>query len=492
MTPGCRTHKKNFTAIFLAFFLFAFLGWNMPQAIAAAPAKTASTKPLKKHFVFVTVKSGDTVYSLFKKQDVSLKSLAVMMRNPQAARYLKRLHIGQGMRFSIDSSGVLESLVLTADRSHTLLIFRAGSHFNTRLEVGRLPTHTAVSLPHKNTAKPDKPIPKLAKNPSLKIIPIKKVVKKLEIVQKKHSIPTLLRISSPSLVAEKTVAKLMVKPIINKPLIHKLSNALHFKGIKLHSSLVNDGTKQSVPYKLISQLIKIFALQINFKTIRSGDKVVFAYNEVSLNKKRVPGDIIAAQWTQGKHIYTAIRYVNKQGVAEYFSAEGVGRNKAFDRFPVKYTHINSLFNMHRMHPVTHVVRPHTGIDLAAPIGTPMYSIGDGKITFIGWEGAYGNIVKIQHDEKYSSMYAHMLRFAPGLSKNSTVKRGQLIGFLGQTGNATGPHVHFEVRIHNVPVNPLTVELPYATGIPAIQMKAFQQRAKLLMADLNQYQQVHLQ
>lgn len=491
MTLGCRTHKKNFTAIFLACVLFIFLGWEIPQALAATHTKAVSTKPLKKHFIFVTVKSGDTVYSLFRKQDVSLKTLAVMMRSPEAARYLKRLHIGQGMRFSIDSSGVLESLVLTVDRSHTLLIFRAGSHFKTRLEVGRLPTHTAEAV-SKKSPKPIKSEPKPIKKATPKTIPTKKIVKKPEMVKKAHTLSPLPAISSHSLVAEKTVAKLMIKPVINEPKTLQLSNALHFTGIKLHSSLVNDGTKQGVPYKLISQLIKIFALQVNFKAIRSGDKVVLAYNEVIVKGKKVPGDIIAVQWTQGKHIYTAVRYVNRQGVAEYFSAEGVGRNKAFDRFPVKYTHINSLFNMHRMHPVTHVIRPHTGIDLAAPIGTPMYSIGDGKITFIGWEGAYGNIVKIQHDEKYSSMYAHMLRFAPGLSKNSTVKRGQLIGFLGQTGNATGPHVHFEVRIHNIPVNPLTVELPYATGIPASQMKAFRRKAQLLMADLNQYQQAHLQ
>lgn len=487
MIPGCRTYKKNFTAIFLAFFLLALLGWNIPQAIAATHTKIASTKPLKRHFVFVTVKSGDTVYSLFRKQNISLKSLAMMMRDPQAARYLKRLHIGQGMRFSMDSAGTLESLVLTADRSHTLLIFRAGSHFKTRLEVGRLPAHAATAS-IKTTPKSD---PKPAKKSVPNALPIKKTIQKPEIVKKTRSAP-ISTISSRSLVAEKTVAQLMIKPIIDKPKASQSPNSLNFAGIKLHSSLVNDGTKQGVPYKLISQLIKIFALQVNFKTIRSGDKVVLAYNEVSLHGKRVPGDIIAAEWTQGKHVYTAVRYVNRQGVAEYFSALGVGRNKAFDRFPVKYTHINSLFNMHRMHPVTHVIRPHTGLDLAAPIGTPMYSIGDGKITFIGWEGAYGNIVKIQHDEKYSSMYAHMLRFAPGLSKNSTVKRGQLIGFLGQTGNATGPHVHYEVRIHNVPVNPLTVELPYATGIPASQMKTFRRKAELLMADLNQYQQAHLQ
>jgi murein DD-endopeptidase MepM/ murein hydrolase activator NlpD len=144
-----------------------------------------------------------------------------------------------------------------------------------------------------------------------------------------------------------------------------------------------------------------------------------------------------------------------------------------------------------MHPVTHVIRPHTGVDLAGALGTPVYSIGDGQVSFIGWEGAYGNIVSIQHNDKYSSKYAHLLRFAPNLSKGSRVKRGQLIGYLGQTGNATGPHVHFEVRVYNVPVDPLTVRTPQASAVPPSQIKAFQARAKSLLAGLSYYQKTQM-
>jgi hypothetical protein len=147
--------------------------------------------------------------------------------------------------------------------------------------------------------------------------------------------------------------------------------------------------------------------------------------------------------------------------------------------------------MHRRHPVTHIIRPHNGIDLAAPLGSPLRSIGDGKITFIGYAGDYGNLVKIQHNGIYSSRYAHMLRFAPGLHVGSYVHRGQLLGYLGQTGNATGPHVHFEIRVNDRPVNPLTAPLPFATSLSGAQATAFKKKAANLMYALDTYQRSHL-
>ena len=187
------------------------------------------------------------------------------------------------------------------------------------------------------------------------------------------------------------------------------------------------------------------------------------------------------------------------GIDEYFLANSglevtQGRNLCVANYlgdPVKYTHINSLFNMHRVHPVTHVSRPHNGVDLAGPLGAPVQSIGDGTVQFIGWDGDYGNLVTIQHNDKYSSKYAHLLRFAPGIHKGSHVTRGQLIGYLGQTGNATGPHVHFEVRIYNKPVNPLTAPLPYVETIPTAQKNAFRNKAKQLIIALDQYQKNNL-
>lgn len=437
MTQGyitaCKTHKKNLliAALFLA---VAFL-WIIPHQSTAATGIAKASSPQR---IFVTVKAGDTLASIFKKQGISAKTLASMAHLPIASQPMRHLHIGQHMRFTLDAQHNLQSFALSLSSSKTLVVLHTNSRFIARIENNPLKGSEAL----------------------------KKIMA--------------------SLLPQKVMPEVDLKPAKTvkqtAPLPTSVYPGLHYTGMIIHSSLYADGKKQGIPYAILAQLVKIFALQINFKDIRPGDKLVLAYDREY---------IVAAKFTHGSRIYAIFRYVNAQGVVEYFTPEGEGTQKAFNRFPVKYTHINSLFNMHRMHPVTHVIRPHTGVDLAAPLGTPIYSIGNGKIGFIGWDGAYGNLVKIQHDAKYSSMYAHMLRFAPGLSVGSYVKRGQLIGFLGQTGNATGPHIHFEIRVYNKPVNPLTVPLPYSSSIPASQTKAFQTKSKNLMAALDYYQRTQL-
>lgn len=412
------------------------------------------------HQTYVTVQSGDTLYSLFKKQHISPKTLAAILRVPTAAQSLKHLNLHQRIRFSVDAKNNLESLAVSLKSSKTLLIYRAGSHFVARTEKGSFSSPQKISPPVQKKASQSKP--------------------KLKPTLKSKSTPskTSLKVN-----AKSTQSKSKAKTAIQKTKVPPTFPPLHYAGMIIRHSFYGDAKKYGIPDSVINQIIHIFALQVNFKNTHAGDKLLVAYDDDK--------DVIAAQFYQGKRIYSAIQYVNAQGGIEYFSPEGESMKKAFNRFPVKYTHINSLFNMHRLHPVTHVIRPHTGVDLAAPLGTPVYSIGDGQVTFIGWEGAYGNIVKIQHNDKYLSIYAHLLRFAPNLSKNTSVKRGQLIGYLGQTGNATGPHVHFEVRTYNVPVNPLTVPLPQASSVPSSQIKAFKARAQNLIAALNYYQKTKL-
>ena len=130
--------------------------------------------------------------------------------------------------------------------------------------------------------------------------------------------------------------------------------------------------------------------------------------------------------------------------------------KAFSRYPIKFSHISSTFALSRYHPILHYKRAHKGIDLAAPIGTPIQATGDGVIAIIDRHNGYGNMIKIKHDKTYSTVYGHMLRFQKGLSKGSKVKRGQVIGYVGQTGLATGPHCHYELHVNNQPRNPTTI------------------------------------
>src|SRR5690606_13274252 len=131
---------------------------------------------------------------------------------------------------------------------------------------------------------------------------------------------------------------------------------------------------------------------------------------------------------------------------------GESFKKAFSHYPIKFSHISSTFSNSRYHPLLHYRRAHKGIDLAASIDTPILAVGDGTISTIGRHNGYGNMIKIKHDNTYSTLYGHMLRFAKGISKGSRVKRGQVIGYVGQTGLASGPHCHYELHVHNQPRN----------------------------------------
>lgn len=403
------------------------------------PLMAALTQPTQStHRVFVTIKKGDTLGLIFHKQGISAKTLDMLLKLPAAHQPMTHLHIGQSMRFTFNAKNELESfaLALSAGKhaTKTLVISRAGLRFTARTE------NAALRGP----------------------MDFQKIQKTIPISKKANIVKNI-----PAKISDKTTAKKIISP------------ALHYTGMIIHTSLYNDAKKHHISAKLLTQVITIFDAQINFKDVHAGDTLILAYDNHD--------DIAAVKFTQGTRIFTAVRYTSPQGAVEYFTPNGDSMQKAFNRFPVKYTHINSLFNMHRMHPVTHEVRPHTGVDLAAPIGTPIYSIGEGKITFVGWSGAYGNMIKIQHDDQYASMYAHLLRFAPGLSVGSAIGRNQLIGFLGQTGNATGPHLHFEIRMHDTPVNPLTIPLPKASAVPRANINAFRVKANHLMIALNQYQ-----
>ncbi len=465
--------QKDFLRL-LGIITTLLVWWLFAQPAFTAPAS---------HQVYVTVQPGDTLYSLFRKQHISPKTLAAILRLPAAAQPLKKLHLHQNIRFSLDAKNNLESLALSLGPSKTLLVYRAGSRYIARIEKGsfhvpassKKPISVATTKPTlKSKALPNtQPSKKLVEKPKT----IKPVAKPAIIKETKKPLPSIKKVELKTKVkvpSKKTTVTAVKKPVFPP---------LHYAGMIIHSSFYNDAKKHGIPDNVIAHIMHILALQVDFKKTHVGDKLLVAYDN--------DDDVIAVQFFQGHRTYTAIQYVNAQGDIEYFSPEGDSLKKAFTRFPVKYTHINSLFNMHRMHPVTHVIRPHTGVDLAGALGTPVYSIGDGQVSFIGWEGAYGNIVKIQHNDKYSSMYAHLLRFAPNLSKGNRIKRGQLIGYLGQTGNATGPHVHFEVRVYNVPVDPLTVKLPQASSVSPSLMKIYRERTKNLLDALAYYQKTQL-
>jgi len=267
----------------------------------------------------------------------------------------------------------------------------------------------------------------------------------------------------------------------------------HYLTATVKGSLYSTAQRLQIPYKLVRQMTSVLNKEIDFsRSIRTGDQFSIMYEAHYVEDKMVgTGDILAVSYTNRGNVYQAIRHINARGERNYYTPNGTSLKKAFTRYPIKFSHISSTFVASRYHPVLHYKRAHKGIDLAASIGTPIHATGDGVITNIGRHNGYGNMVKIKHDKQYSSVYAHMLRFQKGLSKGSKVKRGQVIGYVGQTGLATGPHCHYELHVNNQPRNPTTVALPTAAPISAKEMLAFKANAGTRLARLKLYEEASL-
>jgi murein DD-endopeptidase MepM/ murein hydrolase activator NlpD len=255
-------------------------------------------------------------------------------------------------------------------------------------------------------------------------------------------------------------------------------------------SLYNTAKRQNIPYKLIQQMTEIFKQEVNLvKEVRGGDRFTIIYQVGYVDNKPVNiGDIVAVTYTHRGVSHRALRHVDAKGNAGYFSPDGQSMKQGFSRYPVKFSHINSAFSLSRMHPILHYNRPHKGIDLAAPMGTPIYATGDGRVQHLGYESGYGNVIKISHHNSiYTSVYAHLSKFRKGLFPGSVVKRGQVIGYVGKSGLATAPHLHYEFHVHHRPKNPKTVPLPQAEPVPRRDLASFKRHADKLIEHLKLFE-----
>lgn len=269
---------------------------------------------------------------------------------------------------------------------------------------------------------------------------------------------------------------------------HQPTTQLDFASATIQHSLYAAGDQAGLDPKITNELTKVFSSQLSLaKNIQPGDQFRVLYNDLYAGSKQIGvGDMVAAQIITQKKTYTAIRYLSADGKARYYTANGTslsGGGISFLRYPVNSPHISSYFSMHRFNPVLHIVRPHYGVDFAAPSGTPIHATANGVVEFAGVESGYGDIVILKHTEGYSTRYAHMSRFAHALRTGESVKEGQVIGYIGRTGTATGPNLHYEVRINNRPYNPLTVKLPQSPSLTHSQLKQFVPYAKNLLAKL---------
>ncbi|MBB3226779.1 murein DD-endopeptidase MepM/ murein hydrolase activator NlpD [Luteibacter sp. Sphag1AF] len=241
----------------------------------------------------------------------------------------------------------------------------------------------------------------------------------------------------------------------------------------IDSSLFGAASKAGMSNAMVLKLAEVFKFDIDFvQDLRVGDNFTVIYDDIYRDGAYArEGDIVAAEFiNQGKR-YTAYRFKNSDGKYSYFSEEGRPLTGSFLRIPVDFTRISSQFSAGRMHPILGKMRAHKGVDYAAPSGTPIHAAGDGVVKFRGWMNGYGNFVVIQHNATISTAYGHMSRFA-NLRVGQRVTQGSTIGYVGMTGLATGPHLHYEFRVNNAQRDPQTVTLPKPEPLPAAQLAKF--------------------
>lgn len=254
----------------------------------------------------------------------------------------------------------------------------------------------------------------------------------------------------------------------------------------IEGSLFSATGKAGLPYGLALEMAKIFEYDIDFaQDLRVDDEFELVYEEKVLDGKSIgTGNILSARFINRGKEYTAVRYTDKQGNTSYYAADGSSLRKAFIRTPVDFARISSRFSNGRMHPILHKIRAHKGVDYAAPRGTPIKAAGDGRVVSAARKGGYGNTVVIKHGQRYQTLYAHMQGFAKGIRTGSTVKQGQVIGYIGTTGLSTGPHLHYEFHVNGVQVDPLSQKLPTADPIHASEKQRFMEASRPLLAKLD--------
>ncbi|HNZ69815.1 MAG: peptidoglycan DD-metalloendopeptidase family protein [Prolixibacteraceae bacterium] len=225
------------------------------------------------------------------------------------------------------------------------------------------------------------------------------------------------------------------------------------------SNLWNTMTDNDLNPMLAIELSKIYAWTIDFFGIQKGDKFRLLYEEQFVDTVSTGvGPVHAVEFEHMGKNYYAFRFSQDEGF-DYFDDKGENLRKAFLKAPLEFSRISSRFSGSRLHPVLKIRRPHHGVDYAAPLGTPVVSIGDGTVIGKGYQGGSGNFVKIRHNAVYTTMYLHLSRFGKGVSTGSRVQQGEVIGYVGSTGLSTGPHLDFRVFMNGTPIDPLKIDAP---------------------------------
>jgi murein DD-endopeptidase MepM/ murein hydrolase activator NlpD len=355
----------------------------------------------------MTVRKGDTLDRMFRRNDLSISDLAAMVDLPEAQRELTRIHVGDKIEVIHDSERVL-SLTREISGTQQLWIRRDGEGFVA--EVVDLDVEMRTAGAH---------------------------------------------------------------------------------GV-IDSSLWLAATGAGLDPSIIEKIDDIFEWDIDFMLeVRAGDSFTVVYEELWRDGEKIGnGDIIAAEFVNRGTTYRAARYIDADGNRGYYTPEGLSVRRPFLRNPIEFTRVSSTFNPNRRHPILNTIRAHRGVDLAAPKNTPVRAAGDGKIIALGTNGSFGKRVEIQHGGGVTTLYAHLNGYGE-FRQGDHVSQGQVIGYVGMTGSATGPHLHYEYRINGVHQNPQTVDLPAAKPIDSAYLGDFRVATAGLWHQLDLYQGTRL-
>ncbi|TMH07598.1 MAG: M23 family peptidase [Betaproteobacteria bacterium] len=260
---------------------------------------------------------------------------------------------------------------------------------------------------------------------------------------------------------------------------------LELRAGEIRSSLFAASDAIGLPDAITIQLADIFSGDIDFyHDLRRGDRFTVVYEMRELDGTAIgAGRILAAEFVNKGITFRAFLWHARDGGEAYYAEDGKSLRKAFMRSPVEFTRITSGFSLARFHPFLQTWRAHKGVDFAAPTGTPVRASGDGRVAFAGSQNGYGNVVSLQHSGAYSTLYAHLSRFGAGVRPGVHVAQGDIIGYVGQTGWATGPHLHYEFRVNNEQRDPLTIALPDALPVSAAERVSYLERVVPLAAEL---------
>ncbi len=252
----------------------------------------------------------------------------------------------------------------------------------------------------------------------------------------------------------------------------------------IDSSLFQAAESADMSDAIALKLANVFGWDIDFVLdIREGDHFTAVYEQLYEDGKYLhDGELLAAEFVNDGKVYRAVRFQQGSSVG-YYTPQGQPMRKAFLRAPVDFTRVSSEFNPHRLHPILNTIRGHMGTDYAAPIGTPVHAAGDGRVSFEGVRGGYGNAIMLAHGSSISTLYGHLSHFARNIHMGTHVQQGDTIGYVGMTGLATGPHLHYEYVIDGVRKNPQTVRLPGAEPLRAAALQQFKLATAPLLSAL---------